>query len=236
MKVSKGVFTLVALASIGILAACGNSKKENAASSSAKASSSQVVKSSTTSSSSAAKKVSEKDPFYIDKEKKEIHFLARVNGTYLTEKTIHGISYKDANNGTKSILASYMPVKDYYNALESFSLKPGNNLTKDSEKGSLIEGDKLKVNVIIDGKEYPIEKTVKINGENPAPLDFRFGGNLETNEKSNAGCLLCYNSCPTGVSSARDYGYKEGPIANGDSSVLPADGKFVEVVVSPVEG
>ena len=64
-------------------------------------------------------------------------------------------------------------------------------------------------------------------------MDLRFGGNLESAKKNNTGCVLCLDSCATGITS--DAAYPTGTTQNnvvkfyGDENVLPEDGKVVTV-------
>lgn len=175
----------------------------------------------------------------VDKEKKEITMLTEVNGKYFTESTRHGVVFKDGSNGEKSVLRGLADEKAFYQALIDIGAKAGDNLTAEDMKagatdGKSVDGDKLNVFVTWDGldKEIPFQDIIKASEERET--DFRFGGNLASAEKNNTGCVLCLDSCATGIAS--DAAYPTGTTQNkvvdffGDDSVLPADGTVVKVI------
>ena len=146
----------------------------------------------------------------IDSENKEITMLAEVNGKYFTESTRHGVVFKDGSNGEKSVLRGLADEKEFYNALIEIGAVAGDNLTAEDMKagpadGKSVEGDKLIATVTWDGldKEIPFEDIIKASEERP--MDLRFGGNLASAEKNNTGCVLCLDSCATGITSDASY-------------------------------
>lgn len=180
----------------------------------------------------------------VNKEKKEVKMLTEVNGKYFTEGTRHGVVFKDGKNGEKSVLRGLADEKKFYEAMMSLGAKPGNNLTADDmKKGEKsIEGSKVNVFVTWDGlgKEIPfgdIIKSTDSNGNELAlrPMDFRFGGNIDRAKKNNTGCVLCLDSCATGIVS--NASYKAGEVEAlknvkfyGKKDVLPKDGTKVSVI------
>lgn len=175
----------------------------------------------------------------VDKDKKEVTMLAEVNAKYFTESTRHGVVFKDGSNGEKSVLRGLADEKEFYQALIDIGAKAGDNLTGEDMKagpdnGKSVEGDKLNVFVTWDGldKEIPFQDIIKASEERES--DFRFGGNLASAQKNNTGCVLCLDSCATGIAS--DAAYPTGTTQNkvvdffGDDSVLPADGTVVKVI------
>lgn len=175
----------------------------------------------------------------VDKDKKEVTMLAEVNAKYFTESTRHGVVFKDGSNGEKSVLRGLADEKEFYQALIDIGAKAGDNLTAADMKagpdnGKSVEGDKLNVFVTWDGldKEIPFQDIIKASEERES--DFRFGGNLASAEKNNTGCVLCLDSCATGIAS--DAAYPTGTTQNkvvdffGDDSVLPEDGTVVKVI------
>ncbi|MGV8981017.1 YdjY domain-containing protein [Clostridium sp.] len=174
----------------------------------------------------------------VDKEAKEIKMLCEVNGKYFTEATRHGIVFAKGSNGEKSLLRGLADEKEFHQALLDIGAKPGNNLKAadmkaEADKGVAVDGDKLKAVVTWEGqdKEIPFEDIIKASVEKP--MDLRFGGNLESAKKNNTGCVLCLDSCATGITS--DAAYPTGTTQNnvvkfyGDENVLPEDGKVVTV-------
>lgn len=174
----------------------------------------------------------------VDKEAKEIKMLAEVNGKYFTEASRHGVVFAKGSNGEKSVLRGLADEKEFHQALLDIGAKPGNNLKAAdmkaaADKGVAVDGDKLEAVVTWEGqdKEIPFEDIIKASVEKP--MDLRFGGNLESAKKNNTGCVLCLDSCATGISS--DAAYPTGTTQNnvvkfyGDEDVLPEDGKVVTV-------
>ena len=174
----------------------------------------------------------------VDKEAKEIKMLCEVNGKYFTESTRHGIVFAKGSNGEKSVLRGLADEKEFHQALLDIGAKAGNNLKAEDMKakadnGVAVEGDKLITVVTWEGqdKEIPFEDIIKASVEKP--MDLRFGGNLESAKKNNTGCVLCLDSCATGITS--DAAFPTGTTQNkvakfyGDEEVLPEDGKVVTV-------
>ena len=170
--------------------------------------------------------------------------LCEVNGKYFTESTRHGIVFKDGSNGEKSVLRGLADEKEFYDALIELGAKAGNNLTAEDMKakkdnGKSVEGDKLEAVVTWEGqeKEIPFEDIIKASEERP--MDLRFGGNIESAKKNNTGCVLCLDSCATGITS--DASYPTGTTQNnvvkfyGDEEVLPEDGTVVTVTFRTIK-
>jgi hypothetical protein len=173
----------------------------------------------------------------VNKDKKEISMITEVNGKYFTESTRHGVVFKDGKNGEKAILRSLADEKKFYEAMMSLGATPGNNLTADDMKTGTksIEGSKLDVFVTWDGlgKEIPFADVIK--SSESRPLDIRFGGNIERANKNNTGCILCLDSCPTGITSNAAFGAGshdnlKSVTFNGNDQVLPKDGEKVTVI------
>jgi hypothetical protein len=174
----------------------------------------------------------------VNKETKEIKMLCEVNGKYFTEATRHGVVFAKGSNGEKSVLRGLADEKEFHQALLDIGAKAGNNLKAGDMKakaknGVAVAGDKLNAVVTWEGqdKEIPFEDIIKASVEKP--MDLRFGGNLESAKKNNTGCVLCLDSCATGITS--DAAYPTGTTQNkivkfyGDKDVLPEDGKVVTV-------
>lgn len=179
-------------------------------------------------------------PIVVDTAKKEVKYLAQVNGIYFTENTRHGIVYKGGSNGDKSVLTGLGDEKDFYQAMIDCGFNAGNNLTADdmadgSGEGKTIEGDKLEVTIEWDGQDpMPIEKCFKPTKLSARTADWRFGGNLERAKAKNTGCVLCLDSCAVGICSDAAWPCNTTTATNttwfnGVESVLPADGTKVIV-------
>ena len=175
----------------------------------------------------------------VDKDKKEITMLAEVNGTYFTEPTRHGVVFKDGSNGEKAVLRGLADEKEFYQGLLDIGASAGDNLTADDMKakgdaGKSVEGDKLNVFVKWEGQEeIPFADIIKCS-EGDYDMDLRFGGNLASAQKNNTGCVLCLDSCATGIVSdaAWPTGTTQNEVAKfyGEETVLPADGTQVTVI------
>ncbi|MQS88880.1 YdjY domain-containing protein [Companilactobacillus mishanensis] len=170
-------------------------------------------------------------PVQYNKKKKEVTLLTTVNGTYFTQPTRHVIVNVDGSNGNKSLLKTNATPKQIYNDLKKVGAKPGDNLSMKSKAGSKVKGSSIKVFFVINGKRVRADKAVQVNNKNLKKLDFKFGGNMKTNNKAKTGCVLCFDSCPVGIVSGAKYGYKYGEHFTGKSSVLPKDGSNLKVVM-----
>lgn len=212
MKIKKLLSVLVATTLVFSLAACGKTAPKSSN--------------------------SDAEVLVVDKEAKEVKMLCEVNGKYFTEATRHGVVFAEGSNGEKSVLRGLADEKEFHQALLDIGAKAGNNLKAEDMKagannGAAVEGDKLVAVVTWEGqdKEIPFEDIIKASEERP--MDLRFGGNLESAKKNNTGCVLCLDSCATGITS--DAAYPTGTTQNdvvkfyGDENVLPDDGKVVTV-------
>ncbi|MFR8539057.1 MAG: hypothetical protein ACLVD8_06430 [Enterocloster sp.] len=66
------------------------------------------------------------------------------------------------------------------------------------DNGKSVEGDKLDVFVKWDGQdEIPFRDIIKCTED--YTMDLRFGGNIESAKENNTGCVLCLDSCATGM-------------------------------------
>ncbi|WP_197682069.1 YdjY domain-containing protein [Phoenicibacter congonensis] len=182
----------------------------------------------------------ESKPIVVDKEKKEIRYLAEVNDIYFTENTRHAIVYKGGSNGDKSVLTGLGDEKEFYQDMMDLGFTPGNNLTAADMsaapgEGKSIEGDKLDVTIQWDGKDpFPIEKCFKTTNGEQRQADWRFGGNIDRAKAKNTGCVLCLDSCAVGICS--DAAWESNTTTatnytwfNGREDVLPAGGTKVVV-------
>ena len=174
----------------------------------------------------------------VNKDKKEITMPAQVNGKYFTESTRHGVVFKDGSNGEKSVLRGLTDEKEFYEAMNSLGLQAGNNLVAgDKGQGKSIDGAKLDVFVTWEGlgKEIPFNDIIV--SSDPRPMDIRFGGNIDRANQNNTGCVLCLDSCPTGITSNASYTWGESDTVkfNGNKDVLPADGTNVTVIFRVAE-
>jgi hypothetical protein len=183
----------------------------------------------------------EQNYMVVNKDKKEIQITAEVNGKYFTEGTRHGVVFKDGKNCEKAVLRGLADEKKFYEAMMTLGLTPGNNLVGEDMKLATkkIEGSKLNVFVTWEGlgKEIPFNNIIK--SSDPRPMDIRFGGNIERANKNNTGCILCLDSCPTGITSNAAYAAGEvdaGKVTfNGNQEVLPEDGTKVTVIFRAAE-
>lgn len=184
------------------------------------------------------KESAKEETMTVDTDKKEIVMLCEVNGTYFTEPTRHGIVFKDGSNGEKAVLRGLADEKEFYQALLDIGAKAGDNLTDEDMKagpdnGKSVEGDKIDITVEWEGQDpIPFADIIKCS-EGDYDMDMRFGGNIESAKKHNTGCVVCLDSCATGIVSDATWptGTTQNEVAKfyGDDSVLPEDGTQVTV-------
>ena len=211
---------MMALAMVFALAACGGGQDA--------------------SSSEGASEEPDYSVITTDTAKQTVTIYAQVNGKYFTESSRHGIVFKDGSNGEKCIFRGLCSEKEFYGALISLGLEPGDNLPVPCEDGAIIDGPKLDVTVTWEGQDEPVpfEKCIKTGDGKEYIGDWRFGGNIKKAYKANTGCILCIESCPVGIVSNAAYGY--GVVENtktqqfyGNDEVVPEDGTIVQITFSP---
>lgn len=220
MKLRKIIAMTAAMAMVISLAACGSKDAGSA------------------DQSEGGKENTKEETMTVDTDNKEIVMLCEVNGTYFTEPTRHGIVFKDGSNGEKAVLRGLADEKEFYQALLDIGAKAGDNLTAEDMKagpdnGKSVEGDKLDITVEWDGQDaIPFADIIKCS-EGDYDMDMRFGGNIESAKENNTGCVVCLDSCATGIVSDATWptGTTQNEVAKfyGDDSVLPEDGTQVTV-------
>lgn len=172
----------------------------------------------------------------------EVRYLAEVNEVFFTEPTRHGVVFKDGSNGEKSILRGLGDEKEFYQAMLDAGFTAGDNLTAEDMKapegeGKAVEGDALDITVCWEGQEEIPFQDIVVCSEGDYDSDYRFGGNLASAEKNNTGCVVCLDSCATGITS--DATWVTGTTNNhpdlftANSEVLPSDGTRVVVIFRP---
>lgn len=174
----------------------------------------------------------EEQPLVIDKEAKTIKVYATVNGKYTLEPTRHGLNYHEGNFGDEALFTSYANQTNFHDALIDIDATPGNNLGGDSDD-EYIEGAELEVTVSWEGAEraYDINEVVNVSSGNP--IAYKFGGNRANSVSKFTGCLMCFDSCPVGVTSNSSesmnaFDNKEVEFI-GNKDLLPEDGTPVVV-------
>ena len=138
----------------------------------------------------------------------------------------------------KAVLQGLADEKEFYQALLDIGAKAGDNLTAEDMKagpdnGKSVEGDKLDITIEWDGQDaIPFADIIKCS-EGDYDMDMRFGGNIESAKENNTGCVVCLDSCATGIVSDATWptGTTQNEVAKfyGDDSVLPEDGTQVTV-------
>ncbi len=176
--------------------------------------------------------VSQAEPLKVDEEKKTVYVYAEVNGKYLYQPTRHGVVFKDGTNGDKSVFKAYAKALDFWDMLNGIGAKPGNNVTKESPEGTIVQGDVFEVKVYWEGapREYDISEVIK--SEPNKGFEIRFGGNKERQAKLKTGCLLCLDSCAAGITSNARWGWKSfdtGKVKFTGNPELLKDGQPVVV-------
>ena len=184
------------------------------------------------------------NPLVVDEAAKAILVYAEVNGTYFTEPTRHAVTYEGGRNGDKTILRSKAQMPDAYDALVKLGAEPGNNVTADDmDKGVSNTGTPMRATVKWEGQdEVPLQDCIRAETDKDYHMSLVFAGNRDANVKSNAGCLVCLDSCASGMITDASWptgSTQEGPLKSvtfyANENVLPPDGSPV-VVTLYVEG
>lgn len=193
--------------------------------------------------------IREDAPPVIDRERRRVTLAAYTQPGRFNKSThmpgFHCVVPQQGENLQAALFVSFVSKEDFYQALEGFDLKHGDNvpmgaMNRDDghnfEADILAEGSVLDLSVTWEGaeREYPIADLLAIKDDSPKAREFKtvFTGNHE--RRPVVGCLTCLYSCPIGTTSngslsQRDYGqHPERFRARED--VLPADGTEVTLI------
>lgn len=141
------------------------------------------------------------NPMVVDKENNTVKIYAEVNEKYKDESTMHMIVARDGKESNHAMFISDAKALEFHDALESLGLKAGNNMTKDNMGKAQVEGDALDVSFQFDGNDKIFTVDEVVADSSGQPIDIRFGGNYEFQEKAGTGCISCLLSCPAGITS-----------------------------------
>ncbi|MDY3118985.1 MAG: YdjY domain-containing protein [Peptoniphilus sp.] len=149
----------------------------------------------------AATVPTKENPLVVDKENKAVKVYAEVNEKYKEESTMHMIVSASGKEADHAMFRSAAKALDFYDALNSLGLKAGDNMTMDNAGKAQVEGDALDVTFQFDGNDKVFKIDEVVDDSSKQPIDIRFGGNHDTQEKLNSGCISCLLSCPAGITS-----------------------------------
>ncbi len=180
-------------------------------------------------------------PILVDVDGKTVKIYAEINAVYFDSSSWHCIVFKDMTNGDKALFRSHAEPLDLYDGLIDIGAQPGNNMNPtlpDSVKDTLhVQGDIIEIFVEWDGAPKTYSLTEVANDSIGNGIEIRFGGNKETQEAWETGCLTCWVSCPAGITSNAKYcskDFSEGKVnITGLSNMLPSDGTGVIVTYKP---
>ena len=180
------------------------------------------------------------DNLTVDAKNREISFEAVINGTYFTEPSRHAIVWEKGGNADKSMFRTSAYNVDFYDALESLGLSGDSNVSMDdmsaaAEDHVVNTGDALAYYIKWDGQDEIMLNEV-IKGSEDYDWDVVFAGNRDVAEETQAGCLLCMDSCAAGITV---NALPVGTTGDGglqfflDEEKLPEDGSTVTIIVRP---
>ncbi|MGL6201997.1 MAG: YdjY domain-containing protein [Lachnospiraceae bacterium] len=178
----------------------------------------------------------------VDADNKEVSFEAVVNGTYFTEPTRHAIVWEEGGNADKAMFRAKAYNVDLHDALVSLGLSGDSNVSMDQMSSTVEDnivntGDALEYFVKWDGQdEIPLNDVIKASAE--YDWNVVFAGNRDVAEETQAGCLLCMDSCAAGVAvNALPVGTtsEDGTQFYLDEEKAPEDGTTVTITVRPAE-
>lgn len=120
-------------------------------------------------------------------------------------------------------------------AIKALGLSPGQNIAK-GEKGKTAEGDKVKIEIEINGTKYLFDELLK-KGNPEVKTNYVFLGNNEVQKSMGCGCLICGRSGPGTVLANSAYTTSDdapiGPtLYKGLTDSGAKDGDTVNIIVS----
>lgn len=176
--------------------------------------------------------VTPENPLVVDKDAGTVRVYARVNGKYLYLPTRHGMNYRDGRIGDKALFRAWANPIDFRQALVAIGADPGQNLDG-STGGQIVDGAPMAISVDWRGAAHPYALDTVVSDADGEGVAFRFGGNVEIPKKARTGCLMCFDSCPVGITSNSRYPqgsfHKRGLAFRGRPEVLPPGGTPVTV-------
>ena len=179
--------------------------------------------------------VSKDHPIEVDKEGKVVYLAVQMNKKAMEEGSQHAVVDQEGGNGDVALLQSFVNPKDFYQALTDLGAEPGDNLTLDDLKeDKAVEGSPLEITISWEGQEeVGLTDLFTSDNEGIAKSDFRFGGNLETNQELDTGCTICLYSCPVGIVSNAAVSTKDldGLKVYADPENFPEDGTIMTLKV-----
>lgn len=178
-------------------------------------------------------------PLIQDRKKALVKIFTELSLKHLSQTTAHwGIGYDGGKLADKFILLSPVTPDSLYDALAGIGLRPGNNLSIDSN-GRFVSGDELSVKAKWQGLKTPLSLKDIFRDSSNKGFKIRFGGNKSAALKYKTGCLTCLESCPIGITSNALYpqissikrAIRPNSLFSGNSEVLPDKDEFPIIVI-----
>lgn len=149
-------------------------------------------------------------PMRVDIGARSVSFLAELNPAMAGETLQHFAVFRGGEYASRALLQGYIAPRALYEALSSLGFKPGDNVTMRNWDTTRVEGDALRVTVLMEGTPDPVDISEFIKDPKGRGIDMRFGGNLKMVTKpDSSGCLICLFSCPMGIVSNHATFFKE---------------------------
>jgi len=184
-------------------------------------------------------------PVIKDRKKAAVIIYTELSLKHLNETTAHwGIGYGGGKLADKFILSSPVTPEALYDSLASIGLRPGNNLSMDSN-GCFVSGDELDVKAAWPGLEKTLNLRDIFLDSSKKGFKIRFGGYKTAAIRYKTGCLTCLESCPIGITSNAAYPQisplkrtiSPNSLFSGNPEVLPNKDRFpIAVIYSRISG
>ena len=177
-------------------------------------------------------------PLFQDRKRAVVKIYTELSLKHLSQATAHwGIGYNGGKLADKFILSSPVSPEALYDVLAGIGLRPGNNLSINSN-GRFVSGDETDVKAAWPGQKNPLNLKDIFLDSSKKGFKIRFGGNKAAAIKYRTGCLTCLESCPVGITSNAAYpqissikrAIRPNSLFSGNSEVLPDKDKFPIVV------
>jgi len=151
------------------------------------------------------------NPVVVDTVNKEVKISCVVKRMWIDDSVaIHNcVVSKYGSNAGKAVLVSNAHHSDFYDALISIGANPGVDIGDPPDTNAVLTGTEFKVLITFDGDTttYDINELV----EDSLGRDFkcRMHNSYTRAVSTNKGCLYCYTTCKTSITSNPSYTAKE---------------------------
>ncbi|MEO0156722.1 MAG: YdjY domain-containing protein, partial [candidate division WOR-3 bacterium] len=151
------------------------------------------------------------NPVVIDTAKDEVKISCVVKRMWIDDSTaIHNcIVSKYGSNAGKAVLVSNAHHADFYDALIAIGADPGVDIGDPPDSNAVLTGTEFKVLVKFDGDTTAYDINELVEDSLGREFKCRMHNSYTRAVSTNKGCIYCYTTCKTSITSNPSYTAKE---------------------------